>query len=1237
MQEHSSPLAKIARLSVTALLFSLAAAPLAAQQAPAATTTDKTDEEEVISLTPFEVSASNDKGYNAATSLAGNRLNSELRDLGNAVSVVTAQMLKDIGATNNESLLQYTVGSEVGNIYGNFAGTGDGSFLDESNRFSQPNTNTRVRGLTSADNTRDFYLSDIPWDSYNVDRVDMQRGPNSILFGQGSPAGIINSGLKQAAFKDSTEVENRFGSYGSTRTSLDVNQVLVKNQLALRIAGLYDDTRFKQDPAFQTSRRIYAATRIEPSFLKKNGARTVFKANFEAGDITSNRPRSLPPVDLITPWFMTGTYAGGYTYDAASKTWKSTRTYNNLNRETFNPFQLQDDNTGRANHGQQRPSINGGPNAGQPNPAFNPWIGNFAQVFGGPFAFANGAAGTPSYYVAEARATRGLGSDGAVDGNIGGIPFHRPGGVATMASWARLSGQPFGNFGVWKDRQLTDPSVFDFYNNLLDGPNKSEWQKFTATNLSLAQTFFNDKMGVQFDYSKENARWGQLSLLNGERQAIYIDLNNVYSNGTPAGKNGEPWADGTPNPNVGRPFVSDSGQFGNNETHSERESKRMTLFATHDFTRNGKNILTRILGQHTLTGLFSKDSQTTDSRAWQRYAIMDPAYRTFMGLSSSTKFNANELAVNPVVYLGGSLSGRTSASGANIPRVTSALSYGNGSVYAFDSTWKGNGVDLSAQWINEYYPDIDPFNVEGATGGGQRFSTQSENPSNYVGWGNVPLKVTDSELGNRDALTTSARLTRAETSSQAFVWQGHSWDNFLVGTWGVRKDVAKSWGLSRDVNGSSGFGQLDLGSSYKLPENYSNRIQVTSHSWMVVAHLTELIRDKAPIHVSLFYNKSTNFQPLAQRVNIYGDPIAAPSGSTVDAGILLETKDGKYSLKINRYKTEVTNATSTGLGGAWFLGVSQEWAANWANAFEYNLGGDTIDTQNQGNSGRYTYSPAPGETQADADKREAAAVAGWRAWQKSVDPRFYKAWGMVLNDLTKPVRASMPQGFAVTEDSTSKGYEAELSANPTSNWRIALNVAKTDAVRKNIGGAELAGYISSYEKALKTTAAGDLRIWWGGPGNETTLIQWNNNIGSEWAQRKLQEGTNVPELRQWRANLITNYSFDHGLLKGFNAGGGLRWEDKIVIGYKPVVGATKDDISFDLTNPYMGPAESNIDLWMGYSRRIGKRIQWNIQLNVRNVFVGNELIPITVQPDGSAAGYRIKPPQMWTITNTFKF
>ena len=30
--------------------------------------------------------------------------------------------------------------------------------------------------------THDFFLSDIPWDSYNIDRIDISRGPNAILF-----------------------------------------------------------------------------------------------------------------------------------------------------------------------------------------------------------------------------------------------------------------------------------------------------------------------------------------------------------------------------------------------------------------------------------------------------------------------------------------------------------------------------------------------------------------------------------------------------------------------------------------------------------------------------------------------------------------------------------------------------------------------------------------------------------------------------------------------------------------------------------------------------------------------------------------------------------------------------------------------------------------------------------------------------------------------------------------------
>ncbi len=1137
--------------------------------------------------------------------------------------------MQDIGATNNETLLQYTLGTEVGNIQGNFAGVGDGATLNESGRFKNPNQNTRVRGLTAADNTREYFQTDIPWDGYAVDRIDLQRGPNSILFGQGSPAGIINTGLRQASFKNGSEAEVRVDGWGSFRSTLDLNRVLLKNELAFRFIGLYNDEKFEQKPAFNRDRRFYASGRYEPAFLKKGNARTVIKAFAEWGRIDSNRPRSLPPIDEISPWFRTGSYQGRNLDGSA-------RTFQNLNRETFNPYQLQDDNTGRPNHGQMRPSINGGPNAGQPNPAFNPWIGNFAQVFGGPIAYFDGTSPTASYWVQENRTTRGIGPSGAIDGNIGGFAFHRMGGINTYSGFARNARLPFSEFGVFKANQLTDPSIYNYYKNLLDGPNKNEWQNFRNVNVSAAQTFFRDKVGIEATYNREDYRNGQLSLITDTRQALQIDFNNVYADGTPVGKNGEPFQDGTPNPNVGRPFVSDSGQFGNNSYAAKRESSRATIFGTHDFAREGgKTTLNRVLGRHTVTGLVARDDYATSRRDWQRYAILDPAYRTFVGASPSVKFTDNLLAVNPVIYLGPSLLNRSAISGAGIPRVNRTYTVTSANVRAFDSTWAARpGVDPAAEWINNYTP-------------GGSVSTQSENPANYVGFRNVPFAVTDSEAaaGNRDALTTRAQLSKSRVTSKVAVWQGQFWDRALVGTFGIRKDLAKAWAFSRDSNGSPGFGQVDLGPTFHLPDNPNNSLEVTSKSWGLVGHLDQFFHsEKFPVRVSLFYSKSENFQPAANRVDFYGDPISAPQGRTVEKGVLLESRDSRFSLRINRYVTQAKNASSNGLNGSWFLGTSQAWAGNWANVFEFGLGGQTLDTQGQGSSGRYTYSPGPGENQDQADARQKAAVTAWRAWQKQIDPRFYKAWGMRFDPSVAPINqvrdlaTSTPTGFAVTEDSESRGYEFEFNAQATKNWRLTFNAAKTDANRSNIGGAALADFVAKYEKALKTTAAGDLRIWWGGAGNENTTFQWNSNVGSEFTSRKLQEGTNVPELREWRFNMITNYDFKEGMLKGVGVGAGYRWQDTVVVGYRPVAGKTASDVSFDIANPYRGPAETNVDLWVGYGRRqVWRNVDWRIQLNVRNVGQRDGLIPITVQPDGSPAGYRISPVQAWSLSNSFKF
>ncbi len=94
-------------------------------------------------------------------------------------------------------------------------------------------------------------------DSYNVDhRIDISRGPNAILFGEGSPAGIINATSKSASFVNSGNVDFRFGSWGSTRGSVDINQVIVPGQVALRLDALHNDQKYEQEPDLLKDQRL---------------------------------------------------------------------------------------------------------------------------------------------------------------------------------------------------------------------------------------------------------------------------------------------------------------------------------------------------------------------------------------------------------------------------------------------------------------------------------------------------------------------------------------------------------------------------------------------------------------------------------------------------------------------------------------------------------------------------------------------------------------------------------------------------------------------------------------------------------------------------------------------------------------------------------------------------------------------------------------------------------------------
>jgi hypothetical protein len=880
--------------------------------------------------------------------------------------------------------------------------------------------------------------------------------------------------------------------------------------------------------------------------------------------------------------------------------------------------------------------------SGGTNPAYNPWLTNVASSYSSglitPF-YPGIATATTTSQTGFGTTLGGRKSDGTVDGAIGGLPanWQQPAiaGTTTYANNAKIK---YSTEGLWKNATLTDSSIFDFYNNLLDGENKKEWQNFHNFSASLSQTFFKQKFGFELAYDESVYRRGQLSLLTDTRAGISVDLSTTN-------------LDGTPNPNVGKPYIADAGIYGNSDAQTNREASRFTAFFDHNFNEDGKaGWFYKLLGRHTISTLYSQDMVRDMNRSFARWGTgLDYAALISTSPNSQSIYD-NARILHPLIYLSDtSLVGTSLSSGLGIPRAGDEIQMPEQiGVRYFNSTWNAPAsVGYGDRYINP---------ITGA------ISTQSENPANYVGWTTTNVDVLDAKnAADRDALTYAANLSRKKSDSRAAVLQSYFWDGAVVGMYGIRRDNIKSFtGTAYRTTGSDvpADGHVDFNrvitkngvtdtAFTTIPWGY-DATSVNTPSWSVVVHLTKLLGrwgDHIPVNISYYYNTSSNFQVMGTRKNIYGDTMGLPSGKTLDRGITISTKDDRYSLRINKYESNVLNANNTSGLNTWLIGNNGAtlftWGEDYADRLEYNLNevGNPASA-NLGDPTGYNYTQqvkADGvtvQTAQEAADAEVRDVAAWRALTANpLVQRFLKAFGYNDLNVTQQTKLAYMPEFALSEDQISRGWEFELTANPTKNWRVMMNASKTTAQRSNIGGPGFAEFVSTVNTAMAGDA-GNLRLWNGG-STDVLRNHWNSQFYSSYALMALQEGTNSPELRKWRFNVVTSYDFTEGRLKGFNVGAGYRWQDKVAIGYRPVDGA--DGVSFDLDNPIMGPREDAIDFWIGYGRRLTEKIDWHIQLNVRNAFDGNKLIPLTAQPDGSVAAWRIAPGQTWQITNTFKF
>src|SRR5690606_25649677 len=106
---------------------------------------------------------------------------------------LTSQFISDIGANNLEEAMQWTTNSQRDS---QDSPAFTSSTIDDNSTFYNFG-NFKVRGLP-ATTTRNYFAWRLPSDSYNIERVEEARGPNSILFGIGAAGGVINTSTKRA-------------------------------------------------------------------------------------------------------------------------------------------------------------------------------------------------------------------------------------------------------------------------------------------------------------------------------------------------------------------------------------------------------------------------------------------------------------------------------------------------------------------------------------------------------------------------------------------------------------------------------------------------------------------------------------------------------------------------------------------------------------------------------------------------------------------------------------------------------------------------------------------------------------------------------------------------------------------------------------------------------------------------------------------------------------------------------
>ncbi len=171
--------------------------------------------------------------YLTKSSSTSTKTDTLLRDVPQSISIVSKKQIRDTAAQSLAEATRYTPG--IGFQQG------------EGNRETP-----QFRGFaTTADLFIDGVRDDVQYyrDLYNIERIEVLKGPNGMIFGRSAVGGLINRVSKAPEWTSNRSGSVTIGTDKNLRATVDVNQVL-SDQVALRLNGLHENSDSYRDGVY---------------------------------------------------------------------------------------------------------------------------------------------------------------------------------------------------------------------------------------------------------------------------------------------------------------------------------------------------------------------------------------------------------------------------------------------------------------------------------------------------------------------------------------------------------------------------------------------------------------------------------------------------------------------------------------------------------------------------------------------------------------------------------------------------------------------------------------------------------------------------------------------------------------------------------------------------------------------------------------------------------------------------